>query len=171
MNSTNLILLDKEEAEIVIPKALRGEVQVYTIDTGRNIPFLLNIGDIEKIRRAIPRRTEIILEASPPRTGISRFTRIGYLDLNIFQSQYDVIFPKTLPTDKSSGLLKSKYWTEFVSQVEDAVTKYPAWRESCKNRRRKITQEYKKDWVKENIVRDERKAEVIKNVLTELFDN
>ncbi|EHL31831.1 hypothetical protein [Legionella drancourtii] len=170
MDSTNLILLDKDEAEIVIPKALRGEVQVYTIDTGRNIPRLLNIGDIEKIRRAIPRRAEIILESSTSETGFSRFTRIGYLDLSISQSQYDVIFPKNLPADKNSTLSKSKYWIEFVSQVEDAVRKYPIWVESHKNRR-KITQESKKNWVKENIVTDERKAEFIKNVLTDLLDN
>lgn len=169
MDSKHLVLLDKEEAEIAINKALRGELAVYIIDTGRNIPHLLNIGDLEKIRRAIPRRTEIILEFPLQGTGISRFTRIGYLDLNVLQPQYDVIFPKNV-SNESPTLLKSKYWTEFVSQVENAVAKYPAWMESCKNRR-KITQEKKKDWVKENIVRDERKAEIIKNVLTDLLDN
>ncbi|STY31513.1 Uncharacterised protein [Legionella wadsworthii] len=170
MDSTNLILLNKVEAEIVIPKALRGEVQVYIIDTGTDIPRLLKIGDIEKIRRAIPRRTEINLEASSP-TISNRFTRIGYLDMCILQSQYDLIFPKTLASYKSAMLSKSKYWTEFVSQVEKAATDYPIWMENCKKRGNKITQEHKKDWVKENIVRDERKAEVIKNVLTDLFNN
>lgn len=93
IDPTNLILLDKEETELVLKMAIRRELDVYIITTtNMNMPFLLKVGDLENIRRAIPQRTEIMLE--PPRPGavIGRFERVGYEDLRILQSKYDVIF-------------------------------------------------------------------------------
>lgn len=178
IDSKNLILLDKEEAEIALARAMRGELDVYIIDTDRNYPFLLKIGDLEKIRRSIPRRTEIILEPAPPGTGISRFDRVGYLDLRIAKIKYEEIFKEKLSLEYEEkkkentipdniDLLKNEYYLQLTAMAKEAICKYSEWKSN--NSIRKNMMSLVVEPLLNKITSDTRDIEFLKRILKSEF--
>lgn len=104
MESNNLILLTEEESKIAIDKGLRGELEIYIIDTAKNLPHLLRIGELDEIRQAIPERTIITLDPPPAGSSIPRYGKAGHLDLRITKNKYEKIFEK----ESSPGCAEEK---------------------------------------------------------------
>jgi hypothetical protein len=182
INISDLVPLEHEEqAKKALIMGIHNKLQLYIIDREKSSPRLLSAGELEEIRTAPPddRKISITLWRHP--SGISPYQNVGYLDLWVEKSKYDVIFKpvdeqvkeeKGLDIPKSVheiDLSKSPYWNTFELQTKTAIFKYPEWETNCKKNKRRITKESIKNWVKENIDKDIRKAEIIKNTLSDIF--
>lgn len=67
---------------------------------------------------------------------------------------------------RQSLLSKSEYWTAFSHKAELACAEYPSWSEGqCKIRKTGNLQE----WLVKTIKLKEREAEIVKKVLTEIY--
>jgi len=170
INVRDLILLEKEEAEIVLKMALRSEIDVYIIDTRKNIPFLLKIGDLENIRRAIPDRTEVILEPAPRGSCIPTFDKVGYLDLRIHTAKYEEIFK----VDKEEqinldniDLSRNEYYLKLTTMAKRAIYAYSEWKKH--NSKRKIMVSKDIEPLLQKITDVTREIEFLKKILTDHF--
>lgn len=170
IDSRDLILLEKEEAEIVLKMALRSELDVYIIDTRKNIPFLLKIGDLENIRRATPNRTEVILEPAPPGSGIPTFDKVGYLDLRIHTAKYQEIF-KVDKEEKINldniDLSRSEYYLKLTMMAKRAVYEYSEWKTHNSKRRIMVSKDIEP--LLKKITNVTREIEFLKKILTDYF--
>ena len=165
----DFILLEQvEQAKKISVMGSSGEVEVFVLDRD-GVLCQLTIGDLDNIRSAIPDKYPVELRFIDSLPG--KFQLVGYLDLRIKRVVYDEIF-KHSDNERSIqtvDLSKSTYWTEFEKQVKSAVNNYPKWAEAYKSKR-KISKDAIKEWVKES-VKEDRKAELIKNVLSDFFPN
>jgi hypothetical protein len=168
-NIKDLILLeDAEQAKKISIMGSSGEVEVFVLDRDGQL-YQLTVGDLDSIRSSIPNKVLIELAITDFLPG--KFQQVGYLDLRIKRSIYDKFFQPFEDEQmiEEVDLSKSRYWTEFETQVKSAISNYPRWAEAHK-KRRKISKNAIKDWVKQS-VQEDRKAELIKNVLSDLFPN
>jgi len=70
-------------------------------------------------------------------------------------------------SDSKSRLNESEYWNKFEKMAENAIDKYPAWKSNKDKGNVDLTIQWLKDT---GIVNNTREAEVIKNILSDLFD-
>ena len=181
VNINDLVPLENDEqVNKALIMGIKNNLQLYIIARDNSIPRLLSPGEFEEIRTESPdRKVSIILRRHP--SGINPFQKVGYLDLWVEKSKYDVIFKlvdeqvkeeKGLDVPKSVheiDLSKSSYWNTFELETKKAIFKYPEWATNYNKNTKRIRKECIKTWIKENIVTDERKAEIIKNTLSEFF--
>lgn len=173
MDPKNLILLDEDEAKIVLKKAMEGELDVYIIDTHRKTPFLLNLGDLERIRRCNPpHRIEIILESSSPRTSIPRFERVGSLDLRITKAQYQETFKEEVIGSQINqdniDLLQSEYYRRLTSLARKAIDEYLEWKKHSPSKKIMITKHIEP--LLKNITTVQREIKFLKKILSDFFE-
>ena len=180
INISDLVPLEHEEqVKKALIMGINNKLQMYIIDREKSSPRLLSSGELEEIRTAPPNRKVHITLGNHP-SGINPYQNVGYLDLWLEKSKYDVIFKPINEQVKEEGLdipknvheidlSKSPYWNAFELQTKTAIFKYPEWETNCKKNKRRITKESIKNWVKENIDKDVRKAEIIKNTLSDIF--
>lgn len=139
MELRDLILLTDEESKIAIEKGLRGELEIFIIDTARNLPHLLRIGELDEIRQAIPERTIITLDPPPSGTSIPRYGKAGYLDLRITKNKYEEIFKEKSSWGRAEkkreslipgniDLLKNEYYLRLTVMAKEAVYNYSMWK-------------------------------------------
>lgn len=71
------------------------------------------------------------------------------------------------PSSKQASIDESSYWNHLCQLTEKAINKYPAW-SSSQNKVQKT--ENLMVWLKDTIKSNTREAEIIKKVLTDLFE-
>lgn len=72
----------------------------------------------------------------------------------------------SIENDDNSALLNSQYWSELSKLASLAINDYPGWRE----KQRKVQKSGNlQEWLTQDIHADNREAEIIKKVLSDLF--
>jgi hypothetical protein len=94
--------------------------------------------------------------------------RISKKERDRFEAEHNVFKASGNQTkDESSKLDLSTYWNSLKSLTEEAVAQYPAWSDG----QRKVQKTSNlTDWLTSDIGANSREAEIIKKVLTDIFN-
>jgi len=185
IDKKNLVELDEYKTDTIklIQLGVRGDLKLAVMNAQNSKFQFLSPGQLQKIYSAHPERVFIRLIEGKYNSSTRRFHKTPYdqkinlSDLWVERSKSKKILNTIKDKTHDEGqkeeisLETSPYWNSLKKLTEQALSSYPAWKDSQKEHQRPIQKSGNlHEWLINTIGAASREAEIIKKILSDFHE-